>query len=264
MSIQGIGKRDSTRTQNDRCTLRSRRLHPLKQQVHQFGFIIPCFREWHKCLRHHENQLANTEHQQRDSTRNQNDHCTLRSRRLHLLKQQVHPFSFLIPCFREWHTCLRHHENQLAKTTHQQRDFTRNPNEPLCAEIQATPPFSSTGFSLRLVCSDNCWQQVQPPNAPRNPTKPLCAEIQAIPPSRAQDAALMYVLIIVGNRFSLRLLHATQQNCCVLRSSDSTLSSTRFSLKYIPTIVGNRCSLRLLYATQHNRYVLKSRRLRPL
>ena len=47
----------------------------------------------------------------------------------------------------------------------------RNPTEPLCAEIQATPPFSSTGFSLiRLVCSDDCWQQIRPPIAPRNPT----------------------------------------------------------------------------------------------
>ena len=121
-----VGQRDSTRTQNYRCTLRARRLHPLKQQVRPFGFIIPCFREWHKCLRHHENQQAKTTHQQRGSTRNQNDRCTLRSRRLHLLKQQVHPFGFIIPCFREWHKCLRHHENQLAKTTHQQRDFTRN------------------------------------------------------------------------------------------------------------------------------------------
>ena len=85
-----------------------------------------------------------------------------------------------------------------------------NPTESLCAEIQATPPFSSTGFSLRLVCFDNCWQHIQPPIAPRNPTEPLCAEIQATPPSRAQDAALMYVPIIVGNRFSLRLLHATR------------------------------------------------------
>ena len=46
----------------------------------------------------------------------------------------------------------------------------RNPTEPLCAEIQATPPLSSTGFSLRLVCSDDCWQQIRPPIAPRNPT----------------------------------------------------------------------------------------------
>ena len=76
--------------QNDRCTLRSRGLHPLKQQVHPFGFfIIPCLREWHKCLRHHENQLAKTTHQQRDSTRNQNDRCTLRSRQLHPLKPQI-------------------------------------------------------------------------------------------------------------------------------------------------------------------------------
>ena len=46
----------------------------------------------------------------------------------------------------------------------------RNPIEPLRAEIQATPPFSSTGFSLRLVCSDDCWQQIRPLIAPRNPT----------------------------------------------------------------------------------------------
>ena len=130
MSKQGVGQRDFTRTHNDCCTLRSRRLHPLKQQVHHhFGLIIPCFHEWHKYLRHHEDQLAKTIHQQRKSTQNQNDHCTLRSRRLHLLKQQVHPFGFIIPCFREWHKCLRHHENQLAKTTHQQRDSTRNQND---------------------------------------------------------------------------------------------------------------------------------------
>ena len=129
MFNQGVGQRDSTRNQNDRCTLRSRRLHLLKQQVHPFGFILPCFREWHKCLRPHENQLVNATHQQRDSTRNQNDRCTLRSRRLHLLKQQVHPFGFIIPCFREWHKCLRPHENQLVNATHQQRDSTRTQND---------------------------------------------------------------------------------------------------------------------------------------
>ena len=122
-------QRDSTQIQNDRCTLRSRRLHLLNQQVHPFGFIIPCFREWHKCLWHHENQLAKTTHQQRDSTQIQNDRCTLRCRRLHPLKQQVHPFGFIISCFREWHKCLWHHENQLAKTTNLQRDSMRNQND---------------------------------------------------------------------------------------------------------------------------------------
>ena len=140
-------QRDSTRNQNDRCTLRSRRLHPLKQQVHPFGFIIPCFREWHKCLRHHENQPAKTTHQQRDPTRNQNDRCTLRSRRLHLLKQQVHPFGFIIPCFREWHKFLRHQENQLAKTTHQQRDSTRNQNDR-CTLRSRRLPSQATSSSI--------------------------------------------------------------------------------------------------------------------
>ena len=51
-----------------------------------------------------------------------------------------------------------------------------NPTEPLCAEIQATPPFSSTGFSLPLVCSDDCWQQIWPPIAPRNPTA-VCRDL---------------------------------------------------------------------------------------
>ena len=52
----------------------------------------------------------------------------------------------------------------------------RNPTEPLCAEIQVTPPFSRTGFSLRLVCSDDCWQQIRPLIAPRNPTA-VCRDL---------------------------------------------------------------------------------------
>ena len=83
------------------------------------------------------------------------------------------------------------------------------------------------------------------------------------PPSRAQGAALVYVPIIVGNIFGIRLLHATQQNCCVLRSRRLHPLSTSFSLKYIPILVGNRCSLRGLHATQHNCCVLESRRLHP-
>ena len=83
------------------------------------------------------------------------------------------------------------------------------------------------------------------------------------PPSRAQGAALVYVPIIVGSIFGLRLLHATQQNCCVLRSRRLHPLSTSFSLKYIPILVGNRCSLRGLHATQHNCCVLESRRLHP-
>ena len=83
------------------------------------------------------------------------------------------------------------------------------------------------------------------------------------PPSRAQDAALVYVPIIVGNVLGLRLLHATQHNCCVLRSRRLHPLSTSFSLKYIPILVGNRCSLRGLHATQHNCCVLDSRRLHP-
>ena len=83
------------------------------------------------------------------------------------------------------------------------------------------------------------------------------------PPSRAQGAALVYVPIIVGNIFGLRLLHATQQNCCVLRSRRLHSLSTSFSLKYIPLLVGNMCSLRGLHATQHNCCVLESRRLHP-
>ena len=159
------------RNQNDRCTLRSRRLHPLKQQVHPFGFIIPCFREWHKFLRHHENQLAKTTHQQRDSTQNQNDRCTLRSSRLHPIKQQVHPFGFVILCFREWHKSLRHHENQLAKTTHQQRDSTRNQNDrcslrsrrlhPLKSQIQ--PPMCGG----RLVLAVSTKNKTTGTNTPR-------------------------------------------------------------------------------------------------
>ena len=83
------------------------------------------------------------------------------------------------------------------------------------------------------------------------------------PPSRAQDAALVYVPIIVGNIFGLRLLHTTQQNCCVLRSRRLHPLSTSFSLKCIPILVGNRYSLRGLHATQHNCCVLESRRLHP-
>ena len=73
----------------------------------------------------------------------------------------------------------------------------------------------------------------------------------------------MYVPVIVGNIFGLQLLHATQQNCCVLRSRRLHPLSTSFSLKYIPILVGNRCSLRGLHATQHNCCVLESRRLHP-
>ena len=83
------------------------------------------------------------------------------------------------------------------------------------------------------------------------------------PPSRTQDAALVYVPIIVGNIFGLRLLHATQQSCCVLRSRRLHPLSTSFSLKYIPILVVSRCSLRGLYATQHNCCVLEFRRLYP-
>ena len=83
------------------------------------------------------------------------------------------------------------------------------------------------------------------------------------PPSGAQDAALVYVPITVGSIFGLRLLHATQQNCCVLRSRRLHPLSTSFSLKYIPILVGSRCSLRGLHATQHNCCVLESRRLHP-
>ena len=144
-------QRDSTRNQNDRCTLRSRRLHLLKQQVYPFGYIIPSFRAWHKCLRHHENQLAKTTHQLHDSTRNQNDRCTLRSRRLHPLEQQVHPFGFIIPCFREWHKCLRHHENQLAKTTHQQRDSTRNQNDRCTLRSRRLHPLKMTSRETRMT-----------------------------------------------------------------------------------------------------------------
>ena len=78
------------RIQDDRCTLEIQATPP-SQATSSFGFIIPCLREWHTCLRHHENQLARTTHQQRDSTRNQNDRCTLRSRRLHPLKPQIQP-----------------------------------------------------------------------------------------------------------------------------------------------------------------------------
>ena len=83
------------------------------------------------------------------------------------------------------------------------------------------------------------------------------------PPSRAQDAALVYVPIIVGNIFDLRLLHASQQSCCVLGSRRLHPLSTSFSLKYIPILVGSRCSLRGLHATQQNYCVLESRRLHP-
>ena len=83
------------------------------------------------------------------------------------------------------------------------------------------------------------------------------------PPSRAQDAALVYVPTIVGNIFGLRLLHATRQNCFVLRSRRLHPLSTSFSLKYVPILVGNKCSLRGLHATQHDCCVLESRRLHP-
>ena len=82
-------------------------------------------------------------------------------------------------------------------------------------------------------------------------------------PSRAQDAALVYVSIIVDNIFGLRLLHVTQQSCCVLRSGRLHPLSRSFSLKYIPILVGSRFNLRGLYATQHNCCVLEFRRLYP-
>ena len=82
-------------------------------------------------------------------------------------------------------------------------------------------------------------------------------------PSRAQDAALVYVSIIVDNIFGLRLLHVAQQSCCVLRSRRLHPLSRSFSLKYIPILVGSRCSLRGLYVTQHNCCVLEFRRLYP-
>ena len=152
-------------------------------------------------------------HQQRDSTRNQNDRFTLRSRRLHPLKPQIQPpiGGGRLVLAVSTKKIKPPGQTPLAQSLSSRAAHLQATQQNRCVlEIQATPPFSSTGFRLRLVYSDNCWQQIQPPIAPRNPTGPLCAEIQATPPSRAQDAALMYVPIIVGNRFSLRLLHATR------------------------------------------------------
>ena len=97
--------------------------------------------------------------------------------------------------------------------------------------IRANPPFSSTEFSLRLVrsvdcwqqiwppiaprnptavcrdlgdstlsstrcslsvCSDTCWQHIRPPTAPRNSTELLCAEIEATPPSHHKFQPKVY------------------------------------------------------------------------
>ena len=93
---------------------------------------------------------------------------------------------------------------------------------------------------------------MQPPRAPRNPTQPLCAGIQATPPSQAQiqPSIVMFRYVLAAD-------------CCVLRSRRLHPLSTSFSLKYIPILVGNRYSLRGLHATQHNCCVLESRRLHP-
>ena len=212
-------QRDSTRNQDGRCTLRSRRLYPLKQQVHPFVFIVPCFREWHTCLRHQENQMAKTTHQKRDSTRNQNDRCTLRSRRLHPLKPQIQPpicgGRLVLAVSTKNKTTGTNTPRTKSISSRAVRLQATQQNRCVLRSrrlhpFQATPPFSSTGFSFRLACSDDCWQQIQPPIAPRNPTEPLCAELQATSPSRAQDVALIYVPIIVGNRFSLRSFHSTR------------------------------------------------------
>ena len=180
MSKQGVGQRDSTRAQNGHCALRSRRLHPLKQQVHPFGFIIPCFREWHKCLRHHENQLAKTTHQQRGSTRNQNDRCTLRFRQLHPLKPQIQPpicGGRLI----------------VAVSTKNKTTVTNTPRTKSISSRAAR--FQATQQNRRVLRS------------------------RRLHAFQAHNSAFDWcVPIIVANRFSHRLLHATQQNRCVLRS----------------------------------------------
>ena len=104
---QGVGQRGSTRTQNDRCTLRSRRLHLLKQKVHP---LVVSFRVSVDGANVCGITRTNWSKPYTNSVTPRDTRTTavrLRSRRLHPLKHQVHPFGVLFPYFREWTRYLR-------------------------------------------------------------------------------------------------------------------------------------------------------------
>ena len=118
-------------------------------------------------------------------------------------------------------------------------------------------------ISLRLSCSSKCWQLIAPPldkyfrsrehryeditppstktvprsATPRHPVELLCAAMgdSTLTSNRTPDwymsTSVCGISIVVGNRWSLRGLHATQHNRCVLESRRLHPPKHKFSLR---------------------------------
>ena len=174
------------------------------------------------------------------------DCCVLRSRRLHPLSTN---FSLKYIPILVGHRCsLR----GLHATQHN------------CCVLEARrlhPPKHK--ISLRLSCSSKCCQLIAPPldkyfryrehrfeditppstktvpgsATPRHPVELLCAAMgdSTLTSNRAPDwymsTSVCGISIIAGNRCSLRGLHATQHNRCVLESRRLHPPKHKFSLR---------------------------------
>ena len=174
------------------------------------------------------------------------DCCVLRSRRLHPLSTN---FSLKYIPILVGHRCsLR----GLHATRHN------------CCVLESRrlhPPKHK--ISLRLSCSSKCWQLIAPPldkyfrsrehryeditppstktvpgsATPRHPVELLCAAMgdSTLTSNRTPDwymlTSVCGISIVVGNRWSLRGLHATQHNRCVLESRRLHPPKHKFSLR---------------------------------